>query len=1169
VICGECSTENRAGRKYCSRCGARLAVACPSCGAANLPGESFCGDCGAALGAEPGPPPGGEATPQTERRFVTVLFADLVGFTPLSESRDPEDVRAFLMGYFSSARETIERFGGTVDKFIGDAVMAVWGAVTAQEDDAERAVRAGLELAGSIPKLGSEIDLPDLAVRVGILTGEAAVGPGGNERGLVVGDLVNTASRLQSIAPPGTVLVGESTYRTTRRSIKYEALGDQALKGKQLSVPAWRATGVAGLRGGWQRRADVMEAPFVNRVEELRLLKDALHATGRERRARLVSIVGIAGIGKTRLAWEFEKYVDGITEPIYWHEGHSPAYGEGVALWALGEMVRRRAGIAEGEEPTAARERLMAMLDHYIPDARERRWMEPRLAGLLGLVDLPVGEIGELFSAFRTLFERVADLGTTVLVFEDLHLADAGLLDFIEGIAEWSRDHPILVVTLARPEILDRRPGWGAGRHSFLYVHLGPLSPEEMRQLVESLAPGAPRRVVERVLEAAAGVPLYAVELVRMLIDDGHLIEEDGRFRLAGDLHDLAVPESLHALIGARLDLLDPATRDLVGDAAVLGRTFTLEALAALNGPEPSTLRERLAELTRRELLEVHRDPESPERGQYGFVQSIIREVAYGRLAHAERRQRHLQAARYFEGLGGDEAAGIVAGHYLSAGAAAEGLEAEDLARRAAAALRAAAERAFALHSHQQALAYCRKALQAAPEDENTPIFLELAAESAAALVRPDEAEDFARRLVVWHLERQHRGAELRAVHLLGRILVERQEAGRAILLLEETLPLADEEEHPDELAALRAVLARAHMLAGGLPRAIATANDSLMVAERLGLIPVVAQDLITKGTALGDLGRRREGVALLQGALQLAIEHELPTTELRARMNLSHLTWDDDPVAQLANLRAGFEQARRLGNRGWAVMLVGNLFDVLRATGDFDGALAALDSLDPDGLPPQQRTSLQMVRMTVTRYREDPAVIRREVDRLAALTADSPDLQSRYYALVFRAVAAGLAGDHDAEFDLAEHARDENPMGSGEWLFPAGEAAIWMRHVRRLGKVRETLTARGSLGRMYRVWDLELAAAQDALEERAGEAVTGFEQARRRWEELGLKLHVAQNRIHLTLLCPDSPEAAPAADEARRLLEQMGAPNLLAQLDQAIGTAAPAGRAALPGNHS
>jgi class 3 adenylate cyclase/tetratricopeptide (TPR) repeat protein len=1157
LICAECATDNRPGRKYCARCGARLAVPCPGCGAPNLADESFCGECGTALAAtaEPALPLVSEVSP-TERRFVSVLFADLVGFTSLSEPRDPEEVRAFLMAYFASARETIERFGGTVDKFIGDAVMAVWGAVAAGEDDAERAVRAGLELTGSIPQLGAGLDLPGLSVRVGILTGEAAVGPGGNERGLVVGDLVNTASRLQSIAPPGVVVVGESTYRATRLSIAYEPIGEQALKGKQSPVPAWRATGVAGLRGGWHR-GGALEPPFGDREEELRLLKDALHNTGREKRSRLVALVGIAGIGKTRLAWEFEKYVDGITEPIYWHEGHSPAYGEGIALWALGDMVRRRAGLAGGENPVDARERLMVMLDEYVPDPRERRWMEPRLAGLLGLVELPPGERGELFSAFRTLFERVSRLGTTVLVFEDLHLADDGLLDFIEGIPEWSRDHPILVIALARPEILDRRPGWGAGRHSFLYTHLGPLPDEDMRRLVEGISPGAPARVTERVLDAAAGVPLYAVELVRMLIDDGRLVEENGRFRLAGDLEGLAVPESLHAVIGARLDRLDPPTRSLVGDAAVLGQTFTLEALTAMNGSDSDTLRGRLSELTRRELLEVRRDPDSPERGRYGFVQSLIREVTYGRLTRRERRQRHLRAARYFESLGDDEAAGIVAGHYLSAGAAAEGPEAQQLSRRAAASLRAAAERAVALHSHEQALSYCRKALEAAPGDEDAPALLELAAESAAALARPDEAEAFAQRLVAWHVERQQRAEELRAVQLVGRILVERHDPGQAIMLLEETLLFADESQYPQPVAQLRAILARAYMLAGDLIRAVEVANASLVSAERHGLTLVIAQNLITKGTALGDLGRLREGVALLQGALQLAIEHELPTTELRARMNLSHLTWDDDPLTQLANLRAGFEKARRLGNRGWAVSLIGNLFDVLRATGDFDGALGVLDSLDLEGLPPQQRVSLEMVRWTVLRYREDPAEARREIERLAGLTEDSPDLQGRYYALVFRAEAAGLAGDHETAYALSRQAQAVNPMGSGEWLFTAGEAAIWLGDRERVTDVLADLEERLPLGRTNSAWRIELEAALSALDGDPAAALAGFDTARRRWEELSLKLHLARNRIRVARLCAGMPEAAVAAEEARRLLDQMGAPTLLALLAGVAGSPA------------
>ncbi|HUU61437.1 MAG TPA: hypothetical protein VMX37_03530, partial [Acidimicrobiia bacterium] len=361
---------------------------------------------------------------------------------------------------------------------------------------------------------------------------------------------------------------------------------------------------------------------------------------------------------------------------------------------------------------------------------------------------------------------------------------------------------------------------------------------------------------------------------------------------------------------------------------------------------------------------------------------------------------------------------------------------------------------------------------------------------------------------------------------------------------------------HPQQVAQLRAILARAHMLAGDLSRAVETADTSLVSAERHGLTAVIAENMITKGTALGDLGRLREGVALLQGALELTIEHELPTSELRARTNLSHLTWDDDPVGQLDNLRAGFEKARRLGNRGWAVALVGNLFDVLRATGDFDGALAVLDSLDLEGLPPQQQVSLQLTRMTVLRYRQDPALVRPEVERLAELEAGFPDLQGHYYALVFRAVAAGLDGDHEAAFALSRQARDANPMGGGEWLFPAGEAAMWLRDRGRLSDLLNDLAQRRPLGRTNEAWRIELEAARDALEGRPAEALAGFEAARHRWDDLGLKLHMAQNRIHCALLCTGTAEGAAAAEEARALLDQMGAPILLAQLDEAAGAA-------------
>jgi class 3 adenylate cyclase len=648
VVCANCGTENEAGRKFCKECAARLALVCPSCGAGNSDDAKFCGECAAPLVA--GASPSASATsrpvvptliaaPVAERRLVSVLFADLVGFTTLAEGRDAEDTRDLLSRYFDLARDVIGRYGGTVEKFIGDAVMAVWGAPTAHEDDAERAVRAGLELVDAVKALG-----PGIAARAGVLTGEAAVMLGAVGQGMVAGDLVNTASRLQSVAPPGAVLVGEATQRASSKAIAFEEVGDQHLKGKTVSVPAWRALRVVAERGG-RKRADTLEAPFVGRDDELRLLKDLYHATGRERRPRLVSVTGIGGIGKTRLAWELEKYLDGLVEPILWHEGRSPAYGEGITFWALGEMVRRRAGLVETDDERTTRTKIAETLATHVPDRDERRWIEPALLALLG-IDTGAVDSEQLFAAWRTFFERLAATGTVVMVFEDLQWADPGLLDFVDHLLEWSRSVPICVLTLARPEFLERRPDWGAGKRSFTSIFLETLPPAAMRALLEGLVPGLPSAAVRAIVERAGGVPLYAVETVRMLLTDGRLALERDVYRPVGDLATLAVPETLTALIASRLDSLEPADRSLLCDAAVLGQSFTLAGLAAVSGIGGVELEPRLRALVRRELLALQTDPRSPERGQYAFVQALIREVAYNTLAKKDRKVRHLAAAR-------------------------------------------------------------------------------------------------------------------------------------------------------------------------------------------------------------------------------------------------------------------------------------------------------------------------------------------------------------------------------------------------------------------------------------------------------------------------------------------------------------------------------------------
>ena len=507
-----------------------------------------------------------------ERRLVSVLFADLVGFTPFSAARDAEEMRETLTRYFELASTVIARYGGTVEKFIGDAVMAVWGAPVAHEDDAERAVRAGLELVDAVRSLGAGIQ-----ARAGVLTGEAAVTLGATNQGMVAGDLVNSASRLEAAAQPGTVLVGETTMRAASRSIAFEPAGEQTLRGKSTPVPAWRALRVVAERGG-RNRADVLEPPFVGRDEELRALKEALHATGRDRRPRLVSITGSAGIGKSRLAWELRKYVDGLVEPVWWHAGRCPAYGDGLTFWALGEMVRGRAGLIEGDDEATTRAALERLLAEWVPDAEDRRWVGPAILALLGLGASPPGGRDVLFAGWRILFEQVAQRGTTVLLFEDLQSADDGLLDFIEHLLAWAKGVPILVVTLARPELFDRRVDWGAGTRTATSLALAPLDRAAIRGLVTGLVPALPERAVTTIVERAGGIPLYAVEMIRMLIVDGRLESADGAWRPIGELAELAVPETLRSLVAARLDALDPADRSLLEDAAVLGGSFTLDA---------------------------------------------------------------------------------------------------------------------------------------------------------------------------------------------------------------------------------------------------------------------------------------------------------------------------------------------------------------------------------------------------------------------------------------------------------------------------------------------------------------------------------------------------------------------------------------------------------------
>jgi len=942
--CASCGADNRTGRKFCTRCGASLALTCAACGASNDPGDAFCGECGASLADENAVP---AAAPAAERRLVSVLFADLVGFTTLSETRDAEEVRELLSRYFEACRRLIELYGGTVEKFIGDAVMAVWGAPTATEDDAERAVRAALDLVAAVSALGEEIGADELRARAGVLTGEAAVTLGAQGQGMVAGDLVNTASRIQSVAEPGNVFVGEATRRATAETIVYEDAGTFALKGKEGETPLWRARRVvSGVRGSL--RSQGLEAPFVGRDRELRLIKELFHVSADEGRAQLVSVTGLAGIGKSRLAWEFYKYFDGITQLVYWHRGRCLAYGEGVAYWALADMVRMRCGIVEEDDPSAARAKLSEAVAEHVSDAEERRFVEPRLAQLLGAGEHETSDRQELFAAWRLFFERLADANPTVLVFEDMQWADSSLLDFVEHLLEWSRGRPIYVVTLARPELAERRPGWGAGHRNFTSLYLEPLPEPAMEQLLAGLVPDLPEGLRRRILERAEGVPLYAVETVRMLLDRGVLVEEASAYRVRGEIGELDVPETLHALVAARLDGLSPEERRLLQDAAVLGKTFTPAALAAVTGLEERELEPLLDGLVRKEVLGRQTDPRSPEHGQYGFLQDIVRHVAYETLSKRERRLRHLAAAAHLEtALAEEEGAEVVAAHLLDAyRLEPDASDADSLRARAYLALLRAAERAASLGASSEARRSFEQAAELAAEPSEQAGALVRAGDTAVQAGAVEDARTLYQRAVVLYGATGDTHAEARAS---AHVAYADQAAGRVADSIERAervyATIAGDEPDADVVLLLNR-LGQGHWFAGHPAEAETWTERALDLAEALALPEALVRGWTTKSMIVAP-SRPEEARGLLQLALERALENDLYGHAATTAGNLSDLCFQRDRYAEsLAHLEQSLVLARRLGHRRNEWFVHAERSYALFMLGRWDESLALLAEL-------------------------------------------------------------------------------------------------------------------------------------------------------------------------------------------------------------------------------
>lgn len=998
--CPACAIACPDGAKFCAECGTPLARTCPSCGHPATGGR-FCMECGTPLEsgvAAPVPRRPATGVPVSERRTTTVLFGDLVGFTTLSESRDPEEVRELLSAYFGVARTVVGRYGGTIEKFIGDAVMAVWGVPTTHEDDAERAVRAGLDLVAEVAALGERVGAPDLAMRAGLVTGSVAVTLGATNEGMVAGDAVNTASRVQAAAAPGTVWVDQETQSLTAAAIAYADMGEHELKGKAEPVRLFRAAAIVAAVGGAQR-VDGLEAPMVGREAEMRRVKELFHATETDGRSRLVLVTGEAGLGKSRLGWEFYKYVDGLSHGVAWHRGRSLSYGDGVAFWAFAEMVRSRLGILEDDDAASVAEKVRTGVAAVCLTPAEAAWLTPRVAALLGAGDRSGFDRTDLFASWTTFLERVGGEDPVVLLFEDMQYADSGLLDLVEHLLETSRAR-LFVLGLTRPDLVDARPSLAAGRRSSV-VQLEPLPEAAVAALLDGLVEDLPAAARAALVARADGVPLYAVETVRSLIDRDAVVAREGRYvfvdhdhRLV-DLAQLAAPTTLQTLVAARLDQLDPTERRVVQDASVLGLSFRPEALAKLAGLDADRLDGVLGALVRKGLIGLQTEFRSAEAGQYRFLQALVREVAYGTLARKDRRALHLAAAAHLEEEGGDAVAGIVAQHLMDAleAGGADDAERPALLARARTLLMEAAGRAEALGSPEEALHACESALVLEPDETQRAQLLLRAGRVADMAGRKERAEELARQAETAYTERDSPGDVAAALLVLARAMVglgrtaEGGDAARRGLAQLDRLDAADQADpgHAATRVSLLVVVGLSARAAGQMDVQRATAIEAAAIAETLEDRSLLVRALNVIGIGMQDAEVPTAYRALLEAALGIAREERMLTQLAQSLNNLCSAAYPDDLVAAAEMAREGVEVGKQGGDVWMTEFMLSNAGIVWWLRGEWDLLVTELGGHLEDRELASSHAGLVLCLQAVRRARGE------QVPTPALLASDDP----------------------------------------------------------------------------------------------------------------------------------------------------------------------------------
>jgi class 3 adenylate cyclase len=1092
-----------------------------------------------------------------ERKVVTALFCDLVRFTALSESADPEDVNTMLDAYSAMARSQIESHGGVVQKFIGDAVVGVFGVPAAHEDDPERAVRAGLrivEAAEDLEAVGGE----PLRLRVGINTGEALVrldvNPGSGEA-FLTGDAINTASRLQGVAPEMGVAVGVATYEATSIVFDYQELESAALKGKADRVRVFQPLAPRARFGTDLTRTHT--SPFIGREIDLALLKGIFDKAVASSAVQLVTVVGEPGLGKSRIVAELFGYIDARPGFVTWRQGRCLPYGEGITFWALGEIVKAHAGILESDDPATA----TAKLDVVLPEGDERAWFRQRLLPLLGIGASTSAEREELFTAWRRWLELIAEDDPTVLVFEDLHWADDALLAFLEHLAGRAEGVPLMVVGTTRPEFYEQHADFGNGLRNATPITLAPLSSEETARLVLALLDASviPAELQQPILDRAGGNPLYAEEFVRLLKDRDLLVRKGSTWELSEGAA-VPFPDSVRALIAARLDTLTPDAKSLLADAAVVGKVFWAGAVAAMGDRDPDMVIDMLRELSRKELVRPARRSSMQGEAEYAFWHILSRDVAYNQLPRASRAARHIAAARWIESQAPDrveDLADVLAYHYATAlqlaRAVGQADQAADLEAPARRFLTLAGQRALGLDT-AAANTNLERALALTPEGHaDRANVLVSFAEAALHGGRTAEAKAALEEAIPALQALGDLPAQARALNMLSVVLGALADPrwaelpAQAFALLE---PLPPDQ---DMVATLTEVAAT-EMIQGRSESAITVARRALRLAEELGLD--------RPPRALGYLGSSRMDIGDSAGAEDMREAILLANRAGQGREvailhnNLGLGLWGfEGPRAALTELATGVAYATARGLTEMAEWATTSTLSPRFDTGEPELAITLAGHLT-QRFQSDQATLVEVrsVEARIHTLRGRPALAADYLEWLETTSRDTAAAEILVSGLSSAAIThASLGNATHAIALLSELAATPDTRDNSMY------AAYLPALVRTAVGLNQHDTAQ-SLAMDYRPHtpyaQHALITTTAALAEASGDhdaAADGYADAAGRWERFGVIPEHAyalqgHGRCLINLCQPHA--AAPVLHQARALFDRLGAIPALAETD-------------------